>query len=186
MREITRDQRFDEILGLIPREASTAVDVGCGISFRDVYVKSGRLFDRVLGLNVHAPSIRDLTSELRESHPHYSFICADATEYPFDAEFDVATLLAVAEHLTLYDLTKLLDRLAACCGTMVLETPEQYEPNEWAVKAFDNPHERHLSLVTAEFLSQWSFRPAARYWLESGFSDCIYVRSEHERNPGSV
>lgn len=177
VKTVEHSQRFDAICSLIPEDAKTAIDIGCADSFRDVFIKGGRMYSRVIGINIYAPFIAELAGELREN-PAYEFAVADAREWSTTEQFDVATILGVAEHFTLYDLSLLLDRLAKQCRTIILETPEQYEPNEWAVKALNNPFECHLSLVTAEFLAQWDFAPAVRYWVNDQFSDCIYVRSK--------
>jgi hypothetical protein len=107
----------------------------------------------------------------------WDFLVLPVQEYlPDDIRFDLVTMLHVAEHLTLVDLTEVLNRLVeACQGIFLVESPEQFDDNRRSAEDKKNPWELHLSLPTPCFLNRWGFQPLLRYWQNPRFSNVIYL-----------
>lgn len=172
---LTPDERIPAIRRLMPK-AGSALDIGCGNTFRSLY--ADRQYRPLLALNPFEPSIVELRREF--SRDGWEFRVQDVREYEPDCLpfrlIDVATMLHVAEHLDLWDLGRVLDRLVGSVGVFILETPEQYDDNSRSAEERQNPHEYHRSLVTADYLARWGFSPEFRYWTNERFSNAIYVR----------
>ncbi len=169
-----RLKRLDELL----IKEGTALDVGSAHTFPKLY--HSRTFEKAIAINPHQP----LLTQIQGVYPNrteWQFLCIDIRDYEPTENFDLITMIHVVEHLTLPDLTKVLDRLTSVCrNQFVIETPEQFDSNEESAKKRNNPYELHQSLVTTDFLSSWSFRPLFRYWMSEYFSNAVYVRDKEE------
>lgn len=174
MREFPREDRNAELDRLLICEG-TALDVGTGGTLSQLF--PSRQFTKVVGISAYEPLIQVMQAR-HADRPEWTFTHIDVRDYVPSEPFDLITVLHVAEHLTLPALAKVLDTLtAACRKQFVVETPEQFDSNEAAVKEEGDPYEKHICLVTAEFLAAWGFVPWARYWQNERFSNAIYVRN---------
>ena len=168
---IEQKDRLERIRAMLPSKGS-ALDIGCGDSFRSVY--SGTSFNRIVAINTYQPYVDELRREF--PRPGWDFYQADVRDYTPDCLFDAVTMIHVAEHLDLYDLARVFNRLVpACRGIFIVESPEQYDDNERSLVASGNPQEAHRSLVTAEFLARWMFHLVFRYQMNPNFSNAVYV-----------
>src|SRR3954471_6349492 len=87
----------EEIAAIRARQGHVSViDLGCGNGSAVTQYVS-RVSDRVLGLDFHAPSVAYANTHFGNSH--VTFECADATSLSRSAEFDVAILADVLEHV---------------------------------------------------------------------------------------
>ena len=174
MTTIPKEKRIEKLNSLLIQKG-TALDVGVGNTFMKIY--PSRQFTKVTGINIEESVVRELQKG-RKNHPEWHFIIGDINEYKPVEDFDLITMLHVAEHLTLPDLSIVLDRLTAVCKKQfMIETPEQFDSNERSVVEKESPYQLHQSLVTANFLLQWNFHLAFRYWQNPQFSNAIYLKT---------
>lgn len=172
---IQKEERLKRLDNLLIKEG-TALDVGSAHTFPKLY--HSRSFKKAIAINPHQPLLTQIQGVYLE-RTEWEFLCIDIRDYKPVEDFDLITMFHVVEHLTLPDLTNVLDRLtSACRNQFVIETPEQFDSNKWSVKERNNPYELHRSLVTADFLSSWGFRPLFRYWMNKWFSNAVYVRNK--------
>lgn len=174
MREFPREKRNAELDRLLLR-VGTALDIGTGGTFSMLFPQ--RSFSRVVAISAN-PDIVQTMKERHADRPEYTFLWNDVRDYTPTEQFDLITMLHVAEHLTLDELSEVMATLTkACLRQFVIETPEQFDANKAAVEEENDPYELHVSLVTAEFLAGWGFELWARYWQNWKFSNAIYVRN---------
>lgn len=177
VRMIERAERNRELDRLLIREG-TALDVGTGGTMSMLF--PSRKFSKVVGISPYRPLI-DVMRARHLDRPEWSFECIDVRDYILVEQFDLITMLHVVEHLSLPDLSAVLDRLVpACRKQFVIETPDQFDSNESAIQEDGDPYERHVSLVTGDFLAPWGFHPLVRYWQNERFSNTIYLRGDGE------
>lgn len=168
--QIEKHDREARIKGLMPSRGF-ALDVGAGNSFRWLY--GGEDYGRVVAINSCVSILRELERDY--TRDGWEFLLTDTRDYRPEEEFDVVTMLHVAEHLPLDDLKEVLDRLVkACRGIFILETPEQFDDNKQAAEAQGNRWNVHRSLVTADFLKRWGFTKLFWYWMNDRFSNAIF------------
>jgi len=105
-------ERFALTCDLIPADAKSILDAGCGNGVFVDYVSRNRP-----GLAVHA---LDRSQEALK-HVHTSKTLGDVTDLPFDDDvFDCVSCLEVIEHLPITAFNKALDEITRVAGKYVL------------------------------------------------------------------
>jgi cyclopropane fatty-acyl-phospholipid synthase-like methyltransferase len=130
-------------LDVIPIDAKSVLDVGCGRGIIGALCRIYRNTSRIVGLDIYDPYLEFC----RHMHFYDEVMKWDlrCTPLPFsDKEFDVTTAVEVVEHLTSEDALKLLEELERIAHTVVVSTPRTF----FEQKTFDkNPFQRHISLL---------------------------------------
>lgn len=177
MLTISKQERLARLDRVLIREG-TALDIGVGGHFGPIY--EPRSFTRVEAFNAHAQTTQVVIDNYAYlARPEWHFFTADMRQYDPHDDFDLITMLHVAEHVTLDELSAVLDRLVPRCRhQFIIETPEQFDDNERHVIEENNIYERHLSLVTGDFLNPWHFTPLFNYWQNPRFSNAVFLLSK--------
>jgi len=142
------------ILGAIPVEARSLIDVGCGRGIIGALARIYRRPTRLVGIDVYEPYL-----ELCRGHRFYDECVQRALEdlpLPYgDGEFHVATCIEVIEHLPHPAGLKLLDELERIAKRVIVTTPGLF----FEQTSFDdNPHQHHVSLWRAQDFRNRGYR----------------------------
>jgi SAM-dependent methyltransferase len=129
------------ILGAIPEDARTLLDVGCGPGLIGAMCRIYRNMERQVGLDGHRPAL-----DVCRRHSFYDECIETRLEgrpLPFaDGEFDVATCIEVVEHLPTGDGLALLGELERVARHVVVSTPNGFLKQD---ELEENPLQRHRS-----------------------------------------
>lgn len=139
---------LSRILDLIPTEATSLLDVGCGRGIVGALCRIYRACRRLVGVDIYRPYL-----EFCRLHALYDELVEwDLRETPLPfrtAEFDVATAIEVVEHLEKSEGDALLYELERVAGTVIVTTPNRF----FQQKAYDgNEWQRHRSIWSAREL----------------------------------
>jgi len=141
------------ILGAIPVDATSIVDVGCGRGIIGALCRIYREPTRLVGVDGYQPSL-----DFCERHKLYDqSVLWDLQKVPMPfhgKEFQVAVCVEVIEHLPRSEAAALLGELARIAKRVIVTTPTVFHEQP----LYDgNPHQAHLS--------RWTVRD----FRESGF-----------------
>lgn len=175
--DINKQDRMSTIRKTLIDTGRLAIDIGCGgvghTIFDTLYRKSG--FQRVIGIDAFGPNIVARQEQYRD-YPKFSFVHAKAEEYEYPQGTDLVTLFHVAEHLSVIALEHLLKTLIASGPSQIfIETPDQFEDGSEVAAKQQNEFQRHKSLVTEEWLSQFKFRKVYTYHQGDSYFNSGYV-----------
>jgi 2-polyprenyl-3-methyl-5-hydroxy-6-metoxy-1,4-benzoquinol methylase len=139
---------LSRILDLIPTEAASLLDVGCGRGIIGALCRIYRACARLVGVDIYRPYL-----EFCRRHALYDEVIEwdlRKTPLPFrTGEFDVATAIEVVEHLEKWEGEALLDELERVARTVIVTTPNRF----FQQKAYDgNEWQRHRSIWSAREL----------------------------------
>lgn len=158
-------------------DEGTVLDVGCG-GLNDTALEeflAPRKFTRITGLDIHRPSVVERRAWYK-SDDRYEFLCRDIRDMDLLGEFDLVTMFHVIEHLTETEAANVLEYIKTIARKLVLlETPDQFDNSLATVRAENNPHQRHKSLITQEFMNRHGFTKIGSYVEGPGYTNTIYV-----------
>lgn len=177
---VDRSQRIPLIIENIHR-SGVLLDVGCGglrLTTFDLVSATGN-YELIIGVDAHKESIdqRIAWAAARQDSARFHFIHGEIQNIKFDRTFDVILLSHVIEHLTLEDAQSTMNYLWSICNRqMIVETPNEFEDGRYAVAEYNNPYQRHRSLVDDAFMKRHGFTKVFSYFQESGFSNSVYKK----------
>jgi ubiquinone/menaquinone biosynthesis C-methylase UbiE len=130
------------ILGVIPKEMCSLVDIGCGRGIIGALCRIYREPTRLVGVDVYAPYL-----EFCKKYKFYDeYVQWDIEKLPLpfkENEFEVATCIEVIEHLPKNSGEELLNELERIARRVIITTPTSFfEQAEYD----QNTHQRHISL----------------------------------------
>ena len=106
---------FRDLLKLVPADAATALDVGCGEGFAARALASGGL--EVTAIDPDGPSLELARNQDRE---RITYIEADVMTAALPGDYDVVTALAVLHHLPLVPALERFKSLLAPGGMLLV------------------------------------------------------------------
>jgi SAM-dependent methyltransferase len=142
MTGVTWTESFlDVVLGFIPTNVKSVLDVGCGRGIVGAIVKIYRSPIRIVGLDIFDPYL-DFCRSLNIYSEIMKYDLRN-TPLPFnDNEFDVAVALEVIEHLPKSYGYKLLSELERVGRRVIISTPKYFQRQP----CYDgNPFQQHVS-----------------------------------------
>lgn len=161
------------LVDALPMKGAIALDVGCGGEeqhfFEDFYIQRAG-FDRVIGIDPHLPWI-EWRRRQYGNNPDFGWVCTKAEDFEIKWSFVLCTIHHVIEHIEPNAASALMERLKDHCEVIFIETPDQYEDGQGAVKTSSNPWMAHECLVTENALGDRGFKKV--YTLQAG----IYTNS---------
>lgn len=139
-----------ELLGMIPLETNSLIDLGCGRGIIGALMRIYRSPKKLVGVDVFQPYI-DFCKQFRFYDEVHKW---DLREIPLpfkDKEFEVATCIETIEHLPKKKGQQLLDELERLANRVIITTPNKRPPG--TQEAYDgNPFQQHLSMwETSDF-----------------------------------
>lgn len=130
------------ILGTIPKEMKSLIDVGCGRGIIGALCRIYREPSRLVGMDVYESYLQ--FCKQFKFYDEYGNWNLEKPPLPFkNREFDVATCIEVIEHLPKDSGGRLLDELERIATRIIVTTPNIFSEQA----TFDNnPYQEHVSL----------------------------------------
>ena len=137
-----------ELLGEIPKDLDSLIDVGCGRGIIGAMTRIYRTPKRLVGVDIFQDYI-DFCKKFR-FYDELHLLDLRQTPLPFqDNEFSVATCIETIEHLPKTQGEKLLNELQRIADIIIVSTPSAHfkQPRTHVSK---NPFQAHVSKWTVE------------------------------------